>query len=121
MVGASYGSYFARRNQNRHCMLWKSRYSLAARSGGLICSDFDFGVEQMMYLVQQCGFPWLIGNVFDGNMPLGGGLQTYILTACNGIKIGCIGLVEKYLSFFLGIWKLIVGSGWRLLIHCRRI
>ena len=57
--------------------------------------DFDFGVEQMMYLVKQCGFPWLIGNVFYGDKPLGGGLQTYILTASNGIKIGCIGLVEK--------------------------
>ena len=60
--------------------------------------DFDFGVEQMMYLVQRCGFPWLIGNVFYGEKPLGGGLQTYILTASNGIKIGCMGLVEMYLT-----------------------
>lgn len=58
--------------------------------------DFDFGVDQMMYLVQQCGFPWLLGNVFHNGKPLGGGLQTYILTASNGIKIGCMGLVEKY-------------------------
>jgi len=50
----------------------------------------------MMYLVKQCGFPWLIGNVFYGDKPLGEGLQTYILTSSNGIKIGCIGLVEKY-------------------------
>lgn len=49
----------------------------------------------MMYLVQQCGFPWLIGNVFHNGKPLGGGLQTYILTSSNGIKIGCMGLVEK--------------------------
>jgi 5'-nucleotidase len=57
--------------------------------------DFDFGVDQMMYLVQQCRFPWLIGNVFDQGRPLGNGLQTYLLTASNGIKIGLMGLVEK--------------------------
>ena len=50
----------------------------------------------MMYLVQQCGFPWLIGNVFDGDKTLGNGLQTHLLTASNGIKIGLMGLVEKY-------------------------
>lgn len=59
--------------------------------------DFDFGVDQMMYLVQQCRFPWLIGNVFDQGRPLGNGLQTYLLTASNGIKIGLMGLVEKYI------------------------
>jgi 2',3'-cyclic-nucleotide 2'-phosphodiesterase (5'-nucleotidase family) len=53
-----------------------------------------------MYLVQQCGFPWLIGNVFDGEKPLGNALQTYLLTASNGIKIGLMGLVEKFDSDF---------------------
>jgi 5'-nucleotidase len=62
-----------------------------------LTEDFDFGVEQLMYLVEQCGFPWLIGNVFDGEKPLGNALQTYLLTASNGIKIGLMGLVEKYL------------------------
>jgi 5'-nucleotidase len=61
----------------------------------LVDVDFDFGVDQMMYLVEQCGFPWLIGNVFDGEKPLGNALQTYLLTASNGIKIGLMGLVEK--------------------------
>src|SRR5579859_3350459 len=62
-------------------------------------ADFDFGVDQMMYLVRQCQFPWLIGNVFDpttGGKPLGGGLQTCDLTASNGIKIGLLGLAEKF-------------------------
>lgn len=61
--------------------------------------DFDFGVDQMMFLVEQCGFPWLIGNVFDGEKTLGNALQTYLITASNGIKIGLIGLVEKYVIF----------------------
>lgn len=65
----------------------------------LVDVDFDFGVDQMMYLVEQCGFPWLIGNVFDGEKPLGNALQTYLLTASNGIKIGLMGLVEK-----LSLW-----------------
>jgi 5'-nucleotidase len=60
-----------------------------------LTGDFDFGVEQLIYLVEQCGFPWLIGNVFDGEKPLGNALQTYILMASNGIKIGLMGLVEK--------------------------
>lgn len=75
-------------------MLWKSwcfipKYNELTR-------DFDFGVDQLMYLVEQCGFPWLIGNVFDGEKPLGNALQTYLLTASNGIKIGLMGLVEKF-------------------------
>jgi hypothetical protein len=75
-------------------MFGKSRYRLASLS--LLTGDFDFGVDQMMYLVQQCRFPWLIGNVFHEGKPLGNGLQTYLLTASNGIKIGLMGLVEKY-------------------------
>ena len=73
--------------------------TVGVKEGRLIVLDFDFGVDQMMYLVRQCGFPWLLGNVFYGDKPLGGGLQSYILTSSNGIKIGCMGLVEKYLSF----------------------
>ena len=68
----------------------------------MLIIDFDFGVDHMMYLVEQCRFPWLIGNVFDptkGGQPLGGGLQTYLLTASNGIKIGLMGLVEKFDPF----------------------
>jgi 5'-nucleotidase len=64
--------------------------------------DFDFGVDQLMYLAEMCKFPWLLGNVFDtakGGQPLGNALQTYIVTASNGIKIGLMGLVERSLSW----------------------
>ena len=62
--------------------------------------DFDFGVDQLMYLVQQCRFPWLLANVFDpsrGGKVLGEAKQTHLLTASNGLKIGLMGLVERYL------------------------
>jgi len=58
--------------------------------------DFDFGVDHMIYLCKQCQFPWLISNVFDGENPLGNAAQTHVLTSSNGIKIGLMGLVEKY-------------------------
>ena len=82
--------------------------------------DFDFGVDQMMYLVQQCGFPWLIGNVFDGDKPLGNALQTCLLTASNGIKIGLMGLAEKFDSYF-EYGSLLVEIGLIRLIHYLRI
>ena len=62
--------------------------------------DFDFGVDQLMFLVQQCRFPWLLANVFDpsrGGKVLGEAKQTHLLTASNGLKIGLMGLVERYL------------------------
>ena len=62
--------------------------------------DFDFGVEQLKFLVQQCRFPWLLANVFDpsrGGKVLGDGKQTHILTASNGFRIGLMGLVERCL------------------------
>lgn len=52
-----------------------------------------------MYLAEQCRFPWLLGNVFDptkGGEPLGGASQTAMITASNGLKIGLMGLVEKF-------------------------
>ena len=61
--------------------------------------DFDFGVDQLMFLVQQCRFPWLLANVFDpsrGGKVLGEAKQTHLLTTSNGLKIGLMGLVERY-------------------------
>jgi 5'-nucleotidase len=69
---------------------------------GRLDADFDFGVDQLMYLAEMCKFPWLLGNVFDtakGGQPLGNALQEYMFTASNGIKIGLMGLVEKSLSW----------------------
>ena len=62
--------------------------------------DFDFGVDQLMFLVQQCRFTWLLANVFDpsrGGKVLGEAKQTHLLTASNGIKIGLMGVVERCL------------------------
>ncbi|WPH00005.1 Hypothetical protein R9X50_00282800 [Acrodontium crateriforme] len=61
--------------------------------------DLDFGVEQFQYLASLCTFPWLCANVLDPalgvDMPLGNCKRSVMLTASNGIKIGCIGLVEQ--------------------------
>lgn len=57
----------------------------------------------MMYLCKQCGFPWLISNVFDGDKPLGNANQACILTASNGVQVGLMGLVEKYSPHFLDL------------------
>lgn len=61
--------------------------------------DLDFGVEQFQYLASLCNFPWLCANVLDPalgeNTPLGNCKRSVMLTASNGIKIGCIGLVEQ--------------------------
>jgi hypothetical protein len=116
IVGPSYGSFPPRRDRRRCRMLGKSRYRLTSLS--LLTGDFDFGVDQMMYLVEQCRFPWLIGNVFHDGKPLGNGRQTYLLTASNGIKIGLMGLVEKYDALMI---VLIVENGSILLTRCLRI
>ena len=82
--------------------------------------DFDFGIDQLMYLAEQCKFPWLLGNVFDpsrGMEPLGGAIQTALITASNGLKIGLMGLAEKY--FLRGM--LIVENGWIRSTLYRRI
>lgn len=54
----------------------------------------------MAHLCKQTQFPWLISNVFDGDKMLGDALQTHILTSSNGIKVGLMGLIEKYLTPF---------------------
>lgn len=58
--------------------------------------DLDFGVEQFMYLANQCEFPWLCANVVDPAVggPIGKLKGTHLLES-NGVKIGVIGLVER--------------------------
>lgn len=60
--------------------------------------DLDFGVEQFMFLAKQCNFPWLVSNIIDPAVggPIGKCKATTILTSSNGIKVGVIGLVERY-------------------------
>jgi 2',3'-cyclic-nucleotide 2'-phosphodiesterase (5'-nucleotidase family) len=76
----------------------------------------------MAHLCKQTQFPWLISNVFDGDKMLGNALQTHILTSSNGIKVGLMGLIEKYISSFsFQVSFLISGNGSTRLIHCHPI
>ena len=61
--------------------------------------DLDFGVLQFMHLATLCEFPWLCANVIDPAVggPIGKLNGTHILES-NGLKVGVIGLVEKYAS-----------------------
>ncbi|RWS01134.1 trifunctional nucleotide phosphoesterase protein YfkN-like protein [Dinothrombium tinctorium] len=68
---------------------------------GVDCSvygnhDFDFGVQNLISLANQCAFPWLMSNVIDNetNKTLAQGKVSHILE-CNGKKFGFIGLVEE--------------------------
>ncbi|CAG5129813.1 unnamed protein product [Candidula unifasciata] len=58
--------------------------------------DFDFGVDHLEDMAEQCKFPWLLSNVNDmvNNEPLAQG-QTHAIIEHAGIKIGIMGLVEK--------------------------
>ncbi|KAK4569394.1 hypothetical protein LTR86_003157 [Recurvomyces mirabilis] len=61
--------------------------------------DLDFGVEQFEYLAGLCKFPWLCGNVLDGDAGEGIALGKYrksvMLTTSDGQKVGVMGLVER--------------------------
>ncbi|BFZ13573.1 hypothetical protein BsWGS_16611 [Bradybaena similaris] len=58
--------------------------------------DFDFGVDHLEDVAEQCKFPWLLSNVNDmvNNEPLAQG-RPQVVIEHSGIKIGIIGLVEK--------------------------
>ncbi|KAI8329869.1 5'-nucleotidase [Chlamydoabsidia padenii] len=58
--------------------------------------DFDFGLPQLRKLLHQCQFPWLISNVLyqDGQPP--SPLTRWHVLNHHGLKIGVIGLVEKF-------------------------
>jgi len=59
--------------------------------------DFDFGVAVLRSHIAQIKFPWLLSNVVDPDTdkPLGGG-KKFVVFNKSGLKIGVIGLVEKY-------------------------
>ncbi|GAX77496.1 hypothetical protein CEUSTIGMA_g4940.t1 [Chlamydomonas eustigma] len=58
--------------------------------------DLDFGTAQLMKLVKQCKFPWLMANVLDRQTkkPYANALATHIMD-WNGVKVGFAGLVEE--------------------------
>ena len=58
--------------------------------------DFDFGVDNLVKLMAETNFPWLMSNVYDNftGEPLGGGLVTHSFE-WQGKKIGLVGLVEE--------------------------
>ena len=58
--------------------------------------EFDHGLDQMEVLVNDCNFPWLLGNLLDKstNEPFLG-LPRHGLIHWQGHKIGVVGLVEK--------------------------
>ena len=58
--------------------------------------DFDFGIENLVALVQGCTFPWLMSNVTY--KPTGRALaegERYVIKVVGGRRIGFIGVVEK--------------------------
>ncbi|KAG1650224.1 Trifunctional nucleotide phosphoesterase protein YfkN [Nymphon striatum] len=58
--------------------------------------DFDFGVNNLIDVVNQTSFPWLLSNVIDNDThkPLANGKLFHVLEWSNK-KIGLIGLVEQ--------------------------
>lgn len=61
--------------------------------------DFDFGLPQLQKLMHLTNFPWLLSNVLhqDTNAPPEG-VQKYLVIEgkTTGLRIGLIGLVERY-------------------------
>ncbi|KAK9432069.1 Metallo-dependent phosphatase-like protein [Lipomyces doorenjongii] len=56
--------------------------------------DFDFGVDQLIYLKRQCDFPWMIANVLLDDVPIAEGVE-YVIKEVSGLRIGFVGLVER--------------------------
>ncbi|XP_048576403.1 mannosylglucosyl-3-phosphoglycerate phosphatase [Nematostella vectensis] len=58
--------------------------------------DFDFGVDDLIEFNESTNFPWLMSNVIDNisKDTLADGEKSKIIE-WEGIKIGCIGLVEQ--------------------------
>lgn len=58
--------------------------------------DFDFGTAQLMKLIKQCNFPWLMANVLDKETrkPYANAKSTLLLD-WHGVKVGFVGLVEE--------------------------
>ncbi|KAI8978565.1 Metallo-dependent phosphatase-like protein [Pilobolus umbonatus] len=56
--------------------------------------DFDFGMPQLVKLIQATQFPWLLSNVLDKENTEDV-LKRYLVVACSGLRIGFVGLVEE--------------------------
>lgn len=58
--------------------------------------EFDFGIDNLLKVVKQTKFPWLMSNVIDKetNQPLGDG-QLFHIIERNQVRIGLIGIVEE--------------------------
>ncbi|KAJ1972857.1 hypothetical protein H4R33_007037 [Dimargaris cristalligena] len=57
--------------------------------------DFDFGVDVLEKLSQQCNFPWLLSNVLDAETgDTVAHARRWHLIEHNSLKIGIIGIVE---------------------------
>lgn len=61
--------------------------------------DLDFGVDQLIKLIQLTGCPWMCANVIDQltGKPIAGVHETLMFER-NGVKIGLLGVVEPWLS-----------------------
>ena len=77
--------------------------------------DWDFGYPHLQRLLSKTNFPWLFSNVVDASWrqdELSQGSEKpnehdeqieatlpYFVFEVKGIRVGCIGLVEKYVFF----------------------
>lgn len=71
--------------------------------------DFDFGFPHLCKMIRQCNFPWMLSNIADvsssdkpyddqpqtGDKVVEETLPYWIGHMSNGVRVGCIGLVEK--------------------------
>jgi 2',3'-cyclic-nucleotide 2'-phosphodiesterase (5'-nucleotidase family) len=63
--------------------------------------DFDLGFNHLTKLVKDTTFPWLLSNVIDTDTSkTPETLHEFYVIEKAGIKIGVIGLVEKYALFY---------------------
>eukprot|EP00050_Salpingoeca_kvevrii_P002657 m.199199 g.199199 ORF g.199199 m.199199 type:complete len:165 (-) comp10656_c0_seq6:50-544(-) len=54
----------------------------------------DFGDEQLLELVAECTFPWIMSNVRVGDEPIANA-KKYLVLERNGVRVGVMGLAEK--------------------------
>lgn len=71
--------------------------------------DWDFGYPHLQRLLSKTNFPWLFSNVVDASWREDApsqdssdeqiyGTLPYFVMSVKGIKVGCIGLVERYVA-----------------------
>jgi 2',3'-cyclic-nucleotide 2'-phosphodiesterase (5'-nucleotidase family) len=59
--------------------------------------DFDFGVPTLKLLIRSTNFPWVLSNIIDHEVGGPAAGQKFIVLERSGMKIGILGLVEKYM------------------------